>query len=144
MRVCVCVCVSHSVLSNSVIPWTIVHQAPLSMGFLRQKYWNGLPVLSRGYLPDPGSNPALPHCRQLLLLSEPPGKPKRKADTSRLMLMPVTWVRRHKPEDATAHSRDVTQGVESEQGFLEGVSRTKAQRTKRCHAQGRCGAECSR
>ena len=60
--VCVCVCVSLSVLSNSVTPWTVVHQAPLSMGFFRQKYWNGLPVPSRGDLPNPGSNPALPHC----------------------------------------------------------------------------------
>ena len=25
------------------IPWTIAHQAPLSMGFSRQEYWSGLP-----------------------------------------------------------------------------------------------------
>ena len=25
------------------MPWTIVHQAPLPMGFFRQEYWNGLP-----------------------------------------------------------------------------------------------------
>ena len=24
------------------IPWTIAHQAPLSMGFPRQEYWSGL------------------------------------------------------------------------------------------------------
>ena len=23
--------------------WTVVHQAPLSMGFSRQQYWSGLP-----------------------------------------------------------------------------------------------------
>ena len=28
-------------------PWTITHQAPLSMGFCRQAYWSGLPFLSR-------------------------------------------------------------------------------------------------
>ena len=27
-------------------PWTAAHQAPLSMGFLRQQYWSGLPLLS--------------------------------------------------------------------------------------------------
>ena len=27
-------------------PWTAAHQAPLSMGFSRQKYWSGMPLLS--------------------------------------------------------------------------------------------------
>ena len=27
-------------------PWTRVYQAPLSMGFSRQEYWNGLPFLN--------------------------------------------------------------------------------------------------
>ena len=31
-----------------VTPWTIVHQAPLCMGFSRQEYWNGLPFPSPG------------------------------------------------------------------------------------------------
>ena len=35
-------------------PWTAPHQAPLSMGFSRQEYWNGLPFPSPGDLPDPG------------------------------------------------------------------------------------------
>ena len=35
-------------------PWTVALQAPLSMGFLRQKYWSGLPFPSPGGLPDPG------------------------------------------------------------------------------------------
>ena len=34
--------------------WTIVHQAPLSIGFSRQEYWNGLPCPPAGDLPDPG------------------------------------------------------------------------------------------
>ena len=29
-----------------VTPWTIVHEAPLSMGFSRQAYWNRLPFPS--------------------------------------------------------------------------------------------------
>ena len=36
------------------IPWTVNHQAPLSMGFSRQEYWSGLPVPSPGDLPDSG------------------------------------------------------------------------------------------
>ena len=35
-------------------PWTIAHQAPLSMEFSRQKYWSGLPFLPPGDLPNPG------------------------------------------------------------------------------------------
>ena len=27
-------------------PWTVAHQAPLSMGFSRQEYWSGLPFSS--------------------------------------------------------------------------------------------------
>ena len=32
-------------------------QAPPSMGFLRQEYWNGLPFPSLGDLPNPGIEP---------------------------------------------------------------------------------------
>ena len=35
-------------------PWTASHQAPLSMGFSRQEYWNGLPFPSPEDLPNPG------------------------------------------------------------------------------------------
>ena len=38
-------------------PWTVVHQAVLSMGFSRQEYWTGLPFPSPGDLPDPGMEP---------------------------------------------------------------------------------------
>ena len=29
-----------------VTPWTVAHQAPLSMGFSRQEYWSGVPLPS--------------------------------------------------------------------------------------------------
>ena len=35
-------------------PWTIAHQAPLSMGFSWQEYWSGLPCSPLGDLPNPG------------------------------------------------------------------------------------------
>ena len=49
---------SPSVLSNYLRPpWTVAHQAPLSMGFSRQEYWSGLPFTPpRGFL-DPGIKP---------------------------------------------------------------------------------------
>ena len=33
--------VSHSGMYDSVTPWTVAHQAPLSMKFSRQEYWSG-------------------------------------------------------------------------------------------------------
>ena len=38
-------------------PWIVVHQAPLSMGFLRQEYWRGMPFPTAGDLPNPGIEP---------------------------------------------------------------------------------------
>ena len=42
-----------------VTPWTVAHQAPLSMGFSRQEYWSGLPFPSPGIFPTQESNPGL-------------------------------------------------------------------------------------
>ena len=38
-------------------PWTVAHQAPLSMRFSRQEYWNGLPFPPLGNLLKPGIEP---------------------------------------------------------------------------------------
>ena len=62
LHLCV-VCCCHIWLF--VTPRTVVHQAPLSMGFSRQKYWSWLPLASPGDLPNPGKNPHLLHCRQI-------------------------------------------------------------------------------
>ena len=59
-------------------PWTVAHQAPLSMGFSRQEYWSGLPFPSPGDLPDPGAGPRSPALQADALTSEPPGKPYLK------------------------------------------------------------------
>ena len=55
-------------------PWTVAYQAPPSMGFSRQEYWNGLPFLSPGDLPDPGIEPRSPTFQADALTSELPGK----------------------------------------------------------------------
>ena len=38
--------------------WLVACQAPLSMGFSRQEYWNGLPCPPPGDLLNPGIEPA--------------------------------------------------------------------------------------
>ena len=60
---CGCVC---SVMVDSATPWIVAHQAPLSMEFSRQEYWNGLPFHSSGDLPYTGIKPGSQHCRQML------------------------------------------------------------------------------
>ena len=56
-----------------MIPWTVAHQAPLSMGFSRQEYWSGLPFSSPGNFSDPGIKPRSPTLQADTLPSEPPG-----------------------------------------------------------------------
>ena len=51
---------SYSVMSDSVTPWTVAHQAPPAMEFSRQEYWSGVPFPSPGDLPDPGIEPGSP------------------------------------------------------------------------------------
>ena len=49
---------AHSVMSSAfVTPWTIAYQAPLSMGFSRQEYWNRLSSPPPENLPDPKIKP---------------------------------------------------------------------------------------
>ena len=55
-------------------PWTVAHQAPLSMGFSRQEYWSGLPTPSPEDLPDSGIEPGSPALQADALPSEPPEK----------------------------------------------------------------------
>ena len=55
-----CVCVL-SCVHLFVTLWTVAHQAPLSVRFPRQEYWNGLQFTSPGDLPDPGIEPGNLH-----------------------------------------------------------------------------------
>ena len=59
MYVCVCMCVLSCFICVQLFatPWTVAHQAPLSMGFSRQEYWSGLLGPPPGDLPDPGIEP---------------------------------------------------------------------------------------
>ena len=62
---------SLSCVSLFVTPWTVAHQAPLSMGFSRQEYWSRLPFPSLGDLPDLGIEPRSPASEADALTSEP-------------------------------------------------------------------------
>ena len=48
-------------------PWTVAHQAPLSMGFLYliKNTGSGWPFLLQGIFPTQGSNTHLVHCRRI-------------------------------------------------------------------------------
>ena len=67
--------VSRSVMSDSEIPWTVAHWAPLSVEFSRQEHCSGLPFPSPGDLPDPGIEPRSPALQADALPSELSGKP---------------------------------------------------------------------
>ena len=70
-----CVC---SVMSNSATPWTVDHQALLSVEFPRQEYWTMLLFPSPGDLPDPEIKPmslASPALAGRFFTTAPPGRP---------------------------------------------------------------------
>ena len=80
---CVCVyacvfvlCSVASVMSVSATLWTVVCQAPLSMGYSRQEYWSGLPCPPPRDLLNPGIELRSPALQADSLPSEPPGKPQ--------------------------------------------------------------------
>ena len=57
-----------------VTPWIVARQVPLSMGFSRQEYWNGLPCPPPGALPDPRIKPRSPALQVDFLSTELWGK----------------------------------------------------------------------
>ena len=76
-------------------PWTVAHQAPLSVGFSRQEYWSGLPYPPPEDLPNQGPNPCLLRLLRWQAGSlplAPPGKPQclgtRKAHLFLMLRVP--------------------------------------------------------
>ena len=73
-----CVLSSFSCVWLFATLWTVAHQAPPSMGFFRQEYWNRLQCPPAEDLPNPGTEPAFPASNPLKadsLRTDPPGKP---------------------------------------------------------------------
>ena len=69
-------------MSYFVTPWTVAHQAPLSMELFRQEYWGRLPVPSPGDLPDPWIEPTSPESPALasgFFTTAPLGEPIQTA-----------------------------------------------------------------
>ena len=86
IKKCVCV-LSH--VWFFMTSWTVVHQAPLSLGFSRQEYWSGLPFPPPGDLPNPGIKSESLALTGGFFTIEPPGKPKFKDP---LALFPVMYI----------------------------------------------------
>ena len=80
--------VSHLVVSDSVIPWSIASQAPLSMGCPRQEYWSELPFPPSGILPDPGVESRSPELQANSLPTELLEKPKHLRCRGQLLKQP--------------------------------------------------------
>ena len=65
----------HAVICNSVTPWTVACQAPLSMESPGQNTGVGSLSLLQGIVPTQGSNSGLRHCRQILYQLSHKGSP---------------------------------------------------------------------
>ena len=109
--------------------WTPrTHQAPLSMGFLRQEYWNGLSCPSPGDLPDPGLKSTFPALAGGFFTTEPPGKHTTKdlhlgsqLPSSCLQPPPATITPHAVPSDTQL---GVTTQVQPDLRTLQKLSRT--------------------
>ena len=60
--------------------WTVAFQAPLSVGFPRKEYWNGLPFPLPEDLPNPGIKPESPALQADCLPLSHLGSPICQAD----------------------------------------------------------------
>ena len=59
-EIAACMCAVLNCVQLFATPWTVAHQAALSMRFPRKEYRNGLPFPSPGDLPSPGFKPVSP------------------------------------------------------------------------------------
>ena len=75
-------------------PWTVAHQAPLSMGFIRHEYWSRLPFPSPGDLSDPEIKPGSSALQaNSLPLSHLPSKHNLSYLQDRVVIQPHSPVR---------------------------------------------------
>ena len=98
-------------------------QAPPSLGFSRQEYWSGLPLLSPGNFPTQGSNPGLPHCRQMLYHLSQQGSPQFNSWVRKML-----WRRDRLPTPVFLGFPSGSAGKESscnagDLGFIPGLER---------------------
>ena len=79
-RVCVLSCLQSRSCRDQLFAtlWTVVRQAPRSMGILQARILEGVAMPSSGDLSNPGTEPRSPALQADSLPSEPPGKPTSK------------------------------------------------------------------
>ena len=94
-----------------VTPWTVAHQALLSMGFPRQEYWNGLPFSTPGDLPDPGIELASPALAGKFFTTVPHGEAFSSVQFSRSVMSDCLWP--HELQHAMPPCPSPTPGVYS-------------------------------
>ena len=68
-----CAVLSHSIVSDSAISWTVAHQAPLSMEILQARILEWVACPTPEDLPNPGLESRSPTLQADSLPSEPPG-----------------------------------------------------------------------
>ena len=81
------------------------------MRFSRQGYWSGLPYPSPGHLPNPGIEPCLLHCRQILYRVSYKGSPTQSLDPSSIqkvlihLSVQTLWEQKHLTEQGSQFRR---------------------------------------
>ena len=87
-------CWSLSRVQLFATPWTVAHQAPLSLGFPRQEYWSGLPFPFSADFPYPEIKPWSPALQADSLPSAPSGKPRVMVGGVQIpaLLLPSSWL----------------------------------------------------
>ena len=114
-RLCMHACsVSHVQLF--VIPWIVVHQAPLSVGLSWQEYWSWLPFPPPGDLPYPGTiptSPAAPALSGRFFTTEPPWikttvlQFSSVQSLSRVWLFATPWTAAHQASLSVTNSQSL-------------------------------------
>ena len=109
------------------IPWTVFHQAPLSMGFSRQEYWSGLPFPSPGDVPDQGIKPRSPTLQADALPFDLPGKPQKSSKGYSYKEREI-WRDRHTEENAMWRRRQRLEQTSVNQGTPRIAGNPEAER----------------
>ena len=87
-KLCILLCQLLSHVQLFATPWTVAHQAPLSMESSKKEYWSGQPFPSPRDLPNRGIKPRPPALLEDSLLSEPTGKSSPKKEVNNNLISP--------------------------------------------------------
>ena len=93
-------------MSDSLRPHRLsACQAPLFMGISRQEYWNGLPCLPPGDLPNPGIKPRSPALQADSLPAEPQGQESGSEITQSCLTLVTPWIVAYKVSPSMEFSK---------------------------------------